>query len=578
MTETLHAATAARGHRPDLEPAPTVLQIRELVVGPRPQGGGAATRNLVDGASLVVHRGEMVGLVGESGSGKTLTALAAADLLPAALQIRGGQVLVDGVDVAPLGRRAARRHLSSSVGIIFQNPTSSLNPRLRIDAQLREALPRGTSRQQRRELTGDLLGQVGVPNVVKTLGAYPHELSGGLNQRVMIAIALARRPGLLIADEPTTALDVSVQAQVLDLIDQLRADLGIGVLLVSHDIGVIADRTSIVSVMSQGRIVETGDTAEVLRSPRHDYTRRLLAAVPQRLAPLRLRSAERDESPVHLEITQARRSFVVRGPAGSRHFTALDGVDLTLRQGQAIGLVGESGSGKTTLARAVVGLERLDSGTIRYQGQDPDELDRAAHRRWRRDVQYVFQDPYSSLDPRLTVQQTLREPLELNHSGLARATVNRRVEELLDEVELPGAFRTRFPSELSGGQRQRVGIARALASDPALIVADEPVSALDLSVQARVLALFGRLRQERALSFLFISHDLTVVRYLCEDLVVLRRGTVVEQGPTETVLRQPAHPYTRSLVDAVPGRALSTLPAPTDALDGVDPATREEGP
>ncbi|MEN0129358.1 MAG: ABC transporter ATP-binding protein [Brevundimonas sp.] len=539
-------------------PAPTsvasALDVRDLVVGLEPPGGPDALP-IVRGVSLHVPAGHVVGLVGESGSGKTLTALAVAGLLPQGISTWGGSVSIAGRDVLRLPERQARRYVTDSVGVVFQNPTPSLNPRLRIAAQLVEALPAGTPRRERRDRAAELLALVGITDVHKTLGAFPHELSGGLNQRVMIAIALARSPRLLVADEPTTALDVSVQAQVLDLIDDLRTRLGLGVLLVSHDIGVVADRTQDVHVMSDGVVVESGPTARVLSDPQHDYTRRLLAAVPSRLARTQERALRPERASVapapQLEIRDLRRAFEVRTSAGRGRHVALDGVDLTVTRGQALGIVGESGSGKTTLARIVVGLERADEGTVRFDGAQVADLSRAQRRAWRRDVQYVFQDPYGSLDPRLTVARAISEPLEL--AGSSRRDAQRRVDGLLDEVELPRAFRNRLPGELSGGQRQRVGIARALATEPSLVVADEPVSALDLSVQARILRLLERLRAERGLTYLFISHDLGVVRFLCDDVAVLRHGQIVEQGRTEDVLARPQHPYTQALVAAVPG-------------------------
>jgi len=525
------------------------LTVRGLTVGltGRPEP-------LVHGVDLDVREGETVGIVGESGSGKTLTALAVAGLLPWGIEVRGGDVEVGGRSVLDLPERAARTHLADHLGVVFQNPTPSLNPRLRISTQVIEALPAGTGRAEARERAADLLRLVGIDDVHKTLHAFPHELSGGLNQRVVIALALARSPRLLVADEPTTALDVSVQAQVLDLIDGLKERLGLGVLLVSHDIGVIADRTDRVHVMSAGRIVESGPTAQVLGNPQHEYTRRLLAAVPSRLVRERVPEPPAVSTP-QVSVRDLRRAFVVRGANGRRRHVALDGVDLDVARGQALGIVGESGSGKTTLARILVGLETADSGSVQFEGTDLRSFDRAQRTRWRREVQYVFQDPYGSLDPRLTVGQTLREPLELNHVDIARRDVSARIDSLLDEVELPRGFRDRLPSELSGGQRQRVGIARALASDPSLVVADEPVSALDLSVQARILQLLARLRAERGLTYLFISHDLGVVRYLCDDVLVLRDGVVVERGRTDAVLEHPEHPYTQALVAAVPGRS-----------------------
>ncbi|UJP39461.1 dipeptide ABC transporter ATP-binding protein [Cellulomonas palmilytica] len=550
-----------------LEARPTgtaALAVRDLVVGlERPAARrGAAGRDsepvpIVRGVSLDVPAGSVVGLVGESGSGKTLTALAVAGLLPAGVEVWSGGVDVVGRDVRALAPRDRRAHLAAHVGVVFQNPTPALNPRLRIGRQVAEALPAGTPRRAAREQVAQLLRDVGIDDVAKTAHAFPHELSGGLNQRVVIAMALARSPRLLIADEPTTALDVSVQAQVLDLLDDLRERHGLGVLLVSHDIGVIADRTHHVHVMSQGVVVESGPTRDVLERPQHEYTQRLLAAVPSRLERARVTprasSPAADEVAPQLVVRDLRRAFALRGAHGRTRHVALDGVDLTIRQGAALGLVGESGSGKTTLARIVVGLERADSGTVEHDGLDATRLDRAQRRAWRRDVQYVFQDPYGSLDPRLTVAQTLREPLELT-LGLSRREAERQVADLLDEVELPRAFAQRLPGELSGGQRQRVGIARALATRPRLVVADEPVSALDLSVQARILRLLERLRAERGLTYLFISHDLGVGRFLCDDVVVLRAGRIVEQGRTRDVLDDPQHPYTRALVAAVPGQ------------------------
>ncbi|MET7421111.1 ABC transporter ATP-binding protein [Dactylosporangium sp. NPDC005555] len=549
-------ATEAPSTRRQPTSVDTVLDIHDLRLA---VDHGAP---LVHGVDLRVPAGRAVGLVGESGSGKTLTALAAAGLLPPAIHVTGGTIAVAGRQVRDLTERQGRAHLAAHVGVVFQNPTPSLNPRLRIVKQLVEALPAGTPRGERRDRVAELLRLVGIDDIHKTLAAFPHELSGGLNQRVVIAMALARSPRLLIADEPTTALDVSVQKQVLDLVDDLRARLGLAVLLVSHDIGIISDRTDDVYVMADGEIVESGATAEVLGAPRHEYTRQLLAAMPDRLAPARA-AANADDTTELLRVHEVRRSF--------KQHVALKSVDLTLHKGQALGLVGESGSGKTTLARIIVGLEHADTGTVTFDGLPVHRQTREQRRRWRREVQYIFQDPYSSLDPRLTVAQTLREPLELNHVGIARGRISGRIDALLDEVELPRDFRDRLPSQLSGGQRQRVGIARALASEPSLIVADEPVSALDLSVQARILRLLARLRVERGLTYLFISHDLGVVRHLCDDVVVLRAGEIVERGRTDEVLHNPAHPYTRSLLDAVPGRA--TAPRSLKSLKSLKAGT-----
>ncbi|SNS65953.1 dipeptide ABC transporter ATP-binding protein [Rhodococcoides kyotonense] len=519
---------------------------------------------VVRGVSLDVHPGETVGLVGESGSGKTMTALGIVDLLPRTARIDSGRVLLAGTDVTALDARERRRVTSADVGVVFQNPTASLNPRLTISTQVVEALPRSVgSKRERRARAAELLDAVGIPDVGKALSAFPHELSGGLNQRVVIALALARSPKLLVADEPTTALDVSVQAQVLDLIDRLKVEFGLGVLLVSHDIGVIADRTSRVNVMNGGVVVESGATREVLSAPEQPYTRTLLAATPNRLVRPVTATPTVDSARPLVEVRDVRRAFAVAQPGKLRRVShvALDGIDLAVQRGQSLGIVGESGSGKTTLARQIVGLDRPDAGSVVFEGADISTLDAHGAWRWRREVQYVFQDPYGSLNPRLTVEQSISEPLRYNDVDLGGSTVQARVSSLLDEVELPTAFRSRRPHELSGGQRQRVGIARALANEPSLIVADEPVSALDLSVQARILRLLQRLRQERGLTLMLISHDLAVVRYLCDDVVVLRHGTIVEQGATEDVYDDPKHEYTKALLNSVPGHAAAPVRA-----------------
>ncbi|MFF2084059.1 dipeptide ABC transporter ATP-binding protein [Nocardia sp. NPDC058176] len=541
--------------------ADPVVAITDLRVSVGPD-----RHRVVDGVTLDVRPGETVGLVGESGSGKTMTALGIADLLPRGARVDSGSVRLAGAELLELPAGERRRVLADRVGVVFQNPTASLNPRLTIATQVLEALPRTLrGRRARHARAAELLGTVGIDKVGKTLGAFPHELSGGLNQRVVIALALARDPALLIADEPTTALDVSVQAQVLDLIDRLKHELGLGVLLVSHDIGVIGDRADRVHVMSAGRVVESGPTRRVLGRPQHEYTRELLAATPALLTrDARPAVSSSDTEPL-VRVRDLRRVFPVAVPGKlrkARHI-ALDGVSLDVPRGAAIGIVGESGSGKTTLARQIVGLDRPDSGGVDYDGTALTGLNRAATKRWRRAVQYVFQDPYGALDPRLTIEQSIAEPLELNGVDLHGTTVGARVRQLLEEVELPAAHATRLPRELSGGQLQRVVIARALANDPRLVVADEPVSALDLSVQARILRLLERLRRERGLTLLLISHDLAVVRYLCDHVVVLERGRVVESGDTEQIYTAPTHPYTRELLAAVPGTTLRTIEGAT---------------
>ena len=523
-----------------------VLEVNDLHVG-------TSRKELVHGVSFALEAGKSVGIVGESGSGKTMTAMAVAGLLPAGVRATGGSICVDGREAIDRNGRLRRQLLRDDFGVVFQNPTVSLNPRLTIGDQLHEALADDVRRDRRASARRavELLDHVGIARPQERLRAYPHELSGGLNQRAVIAIAIARSPRILIADEATTALDVSVQRQVLDLIDRLRRELQLGVIIVSHDIGVIADRADDVLVMQNGETVEQGPTTRVLHQPAEAYTQSLLAAVPRIDGPLPRRSAT--VAPPVIEASKIVREFHVPGHR-SRKNVAVDGVDLTLREGEALGIVGESGSGKTTLARILVGLDRGYTGDLTAFGQPV----RAAHsmarvRRQLRDIQYVFQDPYSSLDPRQTVAEIIAEPIELSGTREQKARKKALVSELMEDVRLPQEFATRKPHQLSGGQRQRTVIARALALDPKVLVADEPVSALDLSVQKRILDLLDALREERNLSYVVISHDLGVIRRLCTDVVVMRDGVVVERGTTESIFSDPHDPYTRLLLEAIPG-------------------------
>ncbi|HEY1919826.1 MAG TPA: ABC transporter ATP-binding protein [Streptosporangiaceae bacterium] len=541
--------------------AEPLLEVRDLRVV---INSSRAPVTVVDGVSFDVHTGATIGLVGESGSGKTLSALSIAGLLPAAASVAGGSVRLAGRELLSLPRRERRAALADQIGVVFQNPGTALNPRLTIGAQVREALPKAVRRDRKkaRHRVIELLDLAGIPAAQTRLPYYPHELSGGLNQRVVISLAIAREPALLIADEPTTALDVSIQAQVLDLIDRLRAELRLGVLLVSHDIGIIADRTNHFAVMRGGAVLEHGPTKDVLRRPQHAYTRRLLSSVP---APAADEAAQDREAEVPVLVRAERVVREFPAPGGSRRVVrALDGVSIAVTQGQALGIVGESGSGKTTLARMLVGLDHPTSGQVSYEGSELSTLRGASRRRWRRDVQYIFQDPYSALDPRLTVEKSLAEPIELSGTPEERAGVDERIAALFDEVELPSALRRRLPGQLSGGQRQRVVIARALALSPRLVIADEPVSALDLPVQATIVELLRNLRERRALSYVVISHDLSVIQALCGDVAVIHDGQVVESGPTTQVLRDPQHPHTTELIQSVPGRALDHLIDPLE--------------
>jgi peptide/nickel transport system ATP-binding protein len=531
-----------------------VLDLRDLRVE-------IGSVRAVRGVSLRIARGEVLGLVGESGSGKSMTALSIAGLTPAAARVSVGHLSVAGQVLARTTPADWRRLRRDALGFVFQNPMRALNPRLTVGALIREALPageQGAVAVHRRAL--ELMDDVGIDRARERLSQYPHELSGGLAQRVVIALALARRPKLLIADEPTTALDVSVQAQILDLIDRLRREHGLGVLLVSHDLEVIGDRADRVAVMYAGEIVETGPCREVIGRPSHDYTQGLLAATPGRLIAARAAEAVATPAPGARPLAEAvgvSRSFTIGGlrlpwrPARRRD--AVRDVTVTVRPGESLGIVGESGSGKTTLARMLVGLETPDTGAIRFEGREVKGFDAAERARWRRDVQFVFQDNAAALDPRHPIGRSILEPLITR--GLSETELRQRLHKVLEEVNLPAGFAARRPHQLSGGQRQRVGIARALISDPRLIIADEPVSALDVSVQAVILKLLNRLRAQRGISYVVISHDIGVIRYVCDRIAVMRHGQVVEAGEVRQVLDHPQHAYTRTLLGAVPGLA-----------------------
>ena len=508
-----------------------VLNIRNLRVA---YGSAPAVADL----SLAVEPGEIVALVGESGSGKTTAALAALGLLPANAQV-SGSIELAGQDVLKLRGEALRQLRGQGAGMVFQEPMTALNPLLRIGFQLAEAIrnhdPRPRRHKHYRDRCVALLERVGVPEPQTRLRQYPHQLSGGLRQRVMIAIAIAAGPRLIIADEPTTALDVTVQQQILDLIRDIRDTDGTGTLLITHNMGVVADLADRVLVMRDGRVVEESVTQNLFDAPAEDYTRELLAAVPTVGATDHPDPADSAEPPA-LELTDVVVEF------GGRR--AVDGVSLTVRAGEILGLIGESGSGKTTIGNCALGLVTPKSGTVKLFG---GPLPSGRARELRRRIGVVFQDPGSSLDPRMTVAQTIAEPLII-HGGTGKTERSRRVRELLDAVELPESLLHRYGHELSGGQRQRVSLARALVLGPKLLIADEPTSALDVSVQANVLGLLAKLHREFGFGCLFISHDLAVVDQLCDRVAVLRAGRLVETGPTAAVLRDPAEDYTRELL------------------------------
>ncbi len=506
----------------------------------------------VDGASFTVGRGEVVAVVGESGSGKSMTAMTAMGIAPegarATGSIRIGDLEVLGADEQVLREVRGRR-----VSMIFQDPSAALNPVFTVGFQLAEAVRRaegGLDRAAVRARSLELLRAVEVPEPERRLGQYPHELSGGQCQRVMIAMALAADPDLLIADEPTTALDVTVQAEVLDVLRALRDRTGTAILLITHDMGVVADIADRVVVMRRGEVVERGTAVGVFADPAAEYTRELLAAVP-RMGTSVLEARPTPATEPAVPVLDVRHLVVEYGGALRGRFRAVDDVSFTVGRGEILGLVGESGSGKTTIGRAAVGLAPITDGSVLVEGTDVAGARRASRNTMRRRVGVVFQNPLRSLNPRYTVGQTVAEPLR-QILRLPSAEVGPRVERLLADVGLDGGFRERYPHELSGGQRQRVAIARAVALDPALLIADEPTSALDVSVQARVLDVFRELQERLGFACLFVTHDLAVVDTLCDRVVVLHRGRIAEEGPRDAILRAPQDPYTRRLVQAAP--------------------------
>lgn len=545
-----------------------VLEIRNLEVTFASDRGAVKA---VAGVSLSVQRGEVLAVVGESGSGKTVTAKTVLGLLPQTATA-SGVVLLSGhvsgaragssADVISVGKRRLRELRGSDVAMVFQEPGTALNPVYTVGWQIAEGLRahRKISRKQAKAEAIAILGKVGIPDPEQRVDHYPHQFSGGQKQRIVIAMALVLEPGLIVADEPTTALDVTVQAEILDLLRRCRDDFGASVLLITHNLGVVADLADRVAVMYQGTVVEENDVRSLFANPQQDYTKRLLAAVPsvgqgtERAAVRASERAEREsngKTPDEPLIEADRLRIQYPGRIGRPGFVAVDGVSLAVRPGEVLGLVGESGSGKTTIARAVAGLTKVTGGSLKVLGVEMNGVREREFRRVRGEIGFVFQDPASSFNPLLTIAECVAEPLII-HQQTGSSVARKRVDEMLEAVQLPRSFGDRFPHELSGGQRQRASLARALVLSPSLIIADEPTSALDVSVQARVLELFAELQRELGFASLFISHDLAVVDLLSDRIAVLYHGQLVEQGTGEQILGHPEHPYTRRLLASLP--------------------------
>ena len=524
-----------------------LLSIRDLSVAFQQDG---EQKLAVDRVSFDIHPGESVALVGESGSGKSVTALSVLKLLPyPAASHPGGEIFFKGQDLFSANDRSLRETRGNDITMIFQEPMTSLNPLHSVERQISEilGLHQGLFDTAARDRILELLLQVGIQEPEKRLGAYPHELSGGQRQRVMIAMALANRPDLLIADEPTTALDVTVQAQILELLEKLKAEHKMSMLFITHDLGIVRKIFDRVCVMTNGEIVETGPTKEIFDNPQHPYTKHLLAAEPKGQPP-----KSDDTAPIVIEGHDVKVWFPIKKGFLRRtadYIKAVDGIDLTLREGQTLGIVGESGSGKTTLGLA---LTRLISskGRIGFVGNNIGSYSFAAMKSLRNQMQVVFQDPFGSLSPRMSTADIVAEGLAVHEPRLSADERDRKVAAVLEEVGLDATTRWRYPHEFSGGQRQRIAIARAMVLNPRFVMLDEPTSALDMSVQAQVVDLLRKLQRDHNLAYLFISHDLKVVRALANNVIVVRAGKVVEQGPAEQVFDEPQTDYTKALMAA----------------------------
>ena len=537
----------------------SLLSVRDLVVKARLDGG---TRTLIDSVSLDLGKGEILGLVGESGSGKSLLCRSLVRLLPSSLlKIESGSIRLERRELTEISDAEMLKVRGGEIGMIFQNPTSHLDPVMRIGDQIAEGIRyhQGLKTREARAAATEILEQVGFPDPKRQYDSYPHEFSGGMRQRAMIGVALSCNPKILIADEPTTALDVTIQAQILRLLIDIRDKRGLSIILITHDLGIVAQTCDRIAVMRSGRLLEQGSKRTILSRPENPYTIDLINSHPSlpdevAMAQPEPKRPERSAKPL-LEIDDLRVDFRVGGGflkgSGAKTVSAVSGVSLRVMPGETIGIVGESGSGKSTLARAVLGLTPISSGHVTFDGIDLTQQKSAGLARLRRETAMVFQDPFNALNPRLTIGQTLAEVLKVQ-GKVAKAEIPARIGELLDLVGLEREFADRKPRSMSGGQCQRAGIARALAVNPKLIIADECVAALDVTIQAQIIDLFRELTRRMNLTLIFIAHDLAIVRNLCERTVVMYRGEIVEEGRSQEIFSHPKHAYTAALIAAIP--------------------------